>query len=87
MNGSPGAALVVFQWTHISWKGECTLKLISRQQQPPEASVTENAKNELVKRVRKLRWVGEEEEAEKAQRALGEQTPSDSVLAMPRETD
>jgi hypothetical protein len=63
------------------------LKLISRQQQPAEASATENAKNELVKRVRKLRWVGEEEEAEKAQRALGEQTPSDSVLAMPRETD
>jgi hypothetical protein len=69
------------------WKGECALKLISRQQQFSEASVTENAKNELVKRVRKLRWVGEEEEAEKVQRALGEQTPSDSVLAMPRETD
>jgi Arc/MetJ family transcription regulator len=49
--------------------------------------VTENEKNELVKRVRKLRWAGEEEEAEKAQRALGEQTPNDSVLAMPRETD
>jgi hypothetical protein len=63
------------------------LKLISQQQQPPEASATENAKNELVKRVRKLRWVGEEEEAEKAQRALGKQTSSDSVLAMPREAD
>ena len=63
------------------------MKLMSRQKRPLEASMAENAKNELVKRVRKLRWVGEEEEAEKAQRALGEQTPSDSVLAVPRETD
>jgi Arc/MetJ family transcription regulator len=63
------------------------LKPTFREQQPSKGSVTENAKNELVKRVRKLRWAGEEEEAEKAQRALGEQTPNDSVLAMPRETD
>jgi hypothetical protein len=63
------------------------LKLVSRQRQLPEASAHEEAKNEFVKRVRKLPWIGEEEEAEKAQLALGEKTPSDSVLAMPRETD
>jgi hypothetical protein len=68
-------------------KGECALKLTSRRQQPPETSADTKAKNELVKRVRKLRWVGEEEAAEKAQLALGEQTLSDSVLAMQRETD
>jgi hypothetical protein len=70
-----------------SGKEECALKLTSRIQQSPEASPDTKAKNELVKRVRKLRWVGEEEAAEKAQLALGKQTPGDSVLAMPCETD
>jgi hypothetical protein len=34
--------------THISrqLKGECALKLISRQQQPAEASATENARKD-----------------------------------------
>jgi hypothetical protein len=45
--------------------------------------------NDLVKRIRKLRWMGMEEEAKRLQaelirRSAGE---GDSVIATPRETD
>ena len=45
--------------------------------------------NDLVKRIRKLRWMGMEEEAKRLQaeltrRSVGE---GDSVIATPRETD
>ena len=48
----------------------------------------ESRANELVKRIRKLRWMGMEEEAERLQRELTRScVGSDSVIATPRETD
>ena len=49
----------------------------------------ENTSNEIIKLVRKLRWVGMEEEAERLLKKLkrGGATAEDSVLASPRDTD
>jgi hypothetical protein len=47
------------------------------------------ATNDLVKRIRKLRWMGMEEEAERLQAELTRRSAAecDSVIATPRETD
>jgi hypothetical protein len=54
-----------------------------RQQQPPATSASHRASNELVKLIRKLRWMGMEEEAKGLQTELerGHATAADSVLA------
>lgn len=59
------------------------------QQKPPEVSAEQRASNELVKLIRKLRWMGMEEEAEKARYELSKcHIPAtDSVIARSRETD
>jgi hypothetical protein len=43
--------------------------------------------NDLVKRIRKLRWMGMEEEAKQLQAELTRRSAGDSVIATPRETD
>jgi hypothetical protein len=45
--------------------------------------------NDMVKLIRKLRWIGMDEEAQKLQRelTLRDAAPDDSVVATPRETD
>jgi hypothetical protein len=47
------------------------------------------ASNETVKLIRKLRWIGMEEEAKKLQRELSEreEATDDCVVATPRDTD
>jgi hypothetical protein len=58
------------------------------QRKPPDWSARQQA-NELIRLIRKLRWMGMEEEAERAQTELAECgfRPADSVLAAPRDTD
>lgn len=52
---------------------------------PPES---ESRANDLVKRIRKLRWMGMEEEAQRLQAELTQKcATADSVIATPRETD
>ena len=60
-----------------------------REQQPPDTSAKHRASNELVKLIRKLRWMGMEEEAKGLQTELERRhaTAADTVLATPRETD
>jgi len=57
------------------------------QQKPLDTSAS--ASNELVKLIRKLRWIGMEEEAERMMKELTQRraTAADSVLATPGETD
>ena len=59
------------------------------KQQCPDVSAEQRASNELVKRIRKLRWMGMEKEAERIQSQLAtyRDPPADSVLAAPRDTD
>ena len=53
-----------------------------------DAAERENRANDLVKRIRKLRWMGLEDEAERLQRELTQRcADSDCVIATPRETD
>ena len=58
------------------------------RQKPPDRSGRQQA-NERVKLIRKLRWMGMEEEAEKVQTELLQDgvQPADSVVASSRETD
>jgi hypothetical protein len=59
-----------------------------KQPKHDDAVEAKSAANDLVRRIRKLRWMGLEEEAERLQRELTRRcADSDSVIATPRETD
>ena len=60
-----------------------------KQKKPPDVSAEQRTSNELVKLIRKLRWMGMEEEAERVQTELAQSDvgPADCVLAVSRETD
>ena len=59
------------------------------QQKPLDGLAEERASNELVKQIRKLRWMGMEEEAERLQNELTRCSvpAADCVVAASRETD
>jgi len=61
----------------------------AREQQPPDPAASHRASNELVKLIRKLRWIGMEDEAQGLQTELARRhaTAVDSVLATTAETD
>jgi hypothetical protein len=56
---------------------------------PAPFSEPESTANELIKLIRKLRWIGMDEEAERLQRKLAQQRTDadDTVLARSGETD
>jgi hypothetical protein len=58
---------------------------LPQQRTPANAA----ALNETIKLIRKLRWIGMEEEAQKLERELAERegAAADSVVATPRDTD
>jgi len=58
-------------------------------QKPPDSRAEQGATDELVKLIRKLRWMGMEEEAKKLQNhlALCGDPAADSVVEASRETD
>jgi hypothetical protein len=53
----------------------------------PDVSPEQRASNEMIKLIRKLRWMGMEREAQRLQFSLSGAPKMDSVLAEPRETD
>ena len=53
----------------------------------PDISANEQASRELIKRIRKLRWIGLEQEAQHAQMTLCRIASNGSVLTVPRDTD
>jgi hypothetical protein len=59
------------------------------KRKPPNVLAEQRASNKLVKLIRKLRWMGMEEEAERVQMELAQRDvpPGDSVVAAPHETD
>jgi hypothetical protein len=56
-------------------------------QSTPDASVEERAVNDMIKRIRKLRWIGLDGEARGVAREIRDVHAADSVLAAPSETD
>ena len=65
------------------------LEMRRDQQKPPNRLAEQQASNELVKLIRKLRWMGLEEEAERVEDelVLRRVAAADSVIAAPRDTD
>ena len=65
------------------------MEMPHNQQKPPDGLGEQRASNELVKLIRKLRWMGLEREAEKVenQLILRKVQAADSVIAASRETD
>jgi len=60
------------------------------QQKSPKALAEQRVSNELVTLIHKLRWMGLEEEAKRAEDELTVRQAAagvDSVIAVPRETD
>jgi hypothetical protein len=62
---------------------------ITREQQSPDTSVAHQASNDLVKLIRKLRWMGMDDQAEGLQKELEQRraATADCVLASSGETD
>ncbi len=57
-------------------------------QSAADAAATQRGSNELVKLIRKLRWIGMDDEAERLQAELTRRhAAADSVVAMSGETD
>jgi hypothetical protein len=65
------------------------MEISHNQQEPPDSLGEQRTSNELVKLIRKLRWMGLEKEAETAenQLTLRKIQAADSVIAASRETD
>ena len=61
------------------------MQMILDRQKRPDVSAEQRRSSELVKRIRKLRWMGLEGEAERVEMTLPRDTPTDSVLAAPHE--
>jgi hypothetical protein len=62
------------------------MHMIVGTERSPQVSAQQRAENELVKRIRKLRWIGMDDEARALQRKL-DPRKAGSVLAMPVDTD
>lgn len=56
-------------------------------QERPDVSVVEHTSSELAKMVRKLRWIGMEEEARQMQVMLRRINSAATLLAGPHDTD
>jgi hypothetical protein len=59
----------------------------SRAASRPDVSIEERTSIELVKLVKKLRWIGMDEEAEQVQEVLREVDPAATLLGGPWDTD
>ncbi|MFZ0527511.1 MAG: hypothetical protein WBF24_06810 [Xanthobacteraceae bacterium] len=65
-----------------------TLEQSRTPQSGADAAATQSGSNELVKLIRKLRWIGMHDEAERLQAELTRRhAAADSVVAMSGETD
>jgi hypothetical protein len=63
------------------------METLLEQPECPDVSAEQRRASELVKLIRKLRWMGLEEEAEHVQMAQFRESAGNSVLAAPCETD
>jgi hypothetical protein len=63
------------------------LQTRNRLKDLPDVSADQRVSNDMIKLIRKLRWVGMESEAERLRSVLAGMPRQDSVVAEPRETD
>lgn len=63
------------------------MELVSKSMERPEISPEQSASNALITRIRKLRWMGMEEEAEQLENLLRRTPSADVLLSSPCDTD
>jgi hypothetical protein len=63
------------------------MRSVLQRYELPDVSASKRASAELVKRIRKLRWIGMEDEAERLQIALSGMPATNCVLAEAPDTD
>ena len=63
------------------------MQTVMRQQELPDVSAEQRASNDMIKLIRKLRWIGMDGEARRLQGFLHDAPRADTVVAEPRETD
>jgi hypothetical protein len=63
------------------------MEMLGKQQELPDVSADQRAANELIKRIRKLRWMGLEGEARRLQINPTGESRLGSIVAESRETD
>jgi hypothetical protein len=65
------------------------VRILRSKPKSPDASVEQRASNDLIRLIRKLRWMGLDDEAKRVQTELKQRDvpAEDSVLARPRDTD
>jgi len=63
------------------------MQILHEQYRTPALSAEEQAVSDLVNRIRKLRWMGMQEEAEQLQMTLRCVPHTDCVIVVPRDTD
>ena len=66
---------------------EMLMQAVPEQLQCPDVSVPQRATAELVKRIRKLRWIGLEAEADQLQFALSGALSEAYMFVDPQDTD
>ena len=63
------------------------METLTQTQELPDVSAEQRASNEMLKLIRKLRWIGMEGEAQRLQITLAHTARMNSVVFEPRETD
>ena len=65
------------------------MEILMQTQEPPDVSAEQRASNEIIKLIRKLRWIGMEDDAHHLQLAMCGLPPHErcAVLAGPLSTD
>ena len=63
------------------------MNLTHASQRPPDVSPEQMASRDLVKQIRKLRWIGMDDEARCLRGTLYQVSAADVVLDLPPETD
>jgi hypothetical protein len=69
--------------------GRTSVGIVPSEPKPSDVSAEQRASNDLIPLIRKLRWMGMDDEAKRMQTELMQRAvpAEDSVLARPRDTD
>jgi hypothetical protein len=63
------------------------MQRLRERRQPPDLSAEHRVSTDLAKRIRKLRWLGMQREAEELQMSLRRVPHTECVIVVPRDTD
>jgi hypothetical protein len=63
------------------------MQTVRNGRQPPDLSAEQRLSSDLAKRIRKLRWLGMQQEAEQLQMTLRRVPHTECVIVVPRDTD